>query len=905
MNEWCGWAGARWWKFDFHTHTPASRDWKGERPSPADWLLAHMRAGIDCVAVTDHNTGEWVDKLKVALAELERDRPEGYRSLCIFPGVEISVQGGVHLLAIFDPASASDNITGLLAEAGYKGTPGDSDAVTTKSFADVIGVIHSRDGLAIPAHVDRESGLFRALSGNTLGQALQAGHIHAMEVVDPAFEKPRLYLDEKLNWTELCGSDSHCLERTGKRFSWVKMGTPSFEGLRLALLDGELSVKRLDSLLADLNKHGRNVIESITVRKAKYMGRSEDFVLRLNPWLNAIIGGRGTGKSTLVEFMRLALRRERELPESLRKEFKKYQDVCRSRGDEGLLTQDSATGILYRKDGEGFSVQWNANGDHAPIMREEDESPVPGDVRSLFPVTIYSQKQIFELSRDSLALLVQVDKAPQLEKRSWQENHDKLERHYLELRARERRRASSLETEASLKGDLEEVGRKMKVFEDQGHAGVLREYQQSRRQRNAIERWSETWADAGARIRKLAEGIVPEPLESFLDMEDLDKDSRDEALSRARRVSKEFQKIDSELLSPATDRAERVIREWAEQREGSTWARRAQDAESAHAALLERLSKEGVSDLNEYATLVQRKQQIEDSLGKIEAQRKELDRVSQQAHSILGELSESSAELNRRRKEFLQRTLHNNPYVKIEIVAHGSPMPEIEREFRDRLQCEEGGFDKDIALLLDELQRAADRGRQLKRLKAKVREIAESKGEFPGVHDQRFARRLRRLKDRQPEVLDRLDIWYPEDGLEVSYSPKGDGLGFRHIETGSPGQRTAALLAFLISYGDDPIILDQPEDDLDNALISSLIVSQLRGMKQKRQVIVVTHNPNIVVNGDAELVAALQVEKGQTRSASGCLQEQNIRDNLCEIMEGGREALERRYQRIVGKRGDA
>ncbi len=73
--------GARWWKFDFHTHTPASIDYgKGpdqealRRISPQDWLLGYMRAEIDCVAVTDHNSGEWIDRLTVALTALEGDK---------------------------------------------------------------------------------------------------------------------------------------------------------------------------------------------------------------------------------------------------------------------------------------------------------------------------------------------------------------------------------------------------------------------------------------------------------------------------------------------------------------------------------------------------------------------------------------------------------------------------------------------------------------------------------------------------------------------------------------------------------------------------------------------------------------------------------------------------------------
>ena len=87
------------------------------------------------------------------------------------------------------------------------------------------------------------------------------------------------------------------------------------------------------------------------------------------------------------------------------------------------------------------------------------------------------------------------------------------------------------------------------------------------------------------------------------------------------------------------------------------------------------------------------------------------------------------------------------------------------------------------------------------------------------------------------------------------------GSNRQRIEQGSPGQKTAALLAFILSYGDEPLLLDQPEDDLDNELIYDLIVQQLRKTKGKRQVIVVTHNANIVVNGDAEMVFPLEVRR--------------------------------------------
>ena len=87
---------------------------------------------------------------------------------------------------------------------------------------------------------------------------------------------------------------------------------------------------------------------------------------------------------------------------------------------------------------------------------------------------------------------------------------------------------------------------------------------------------------------------------------------------------------------------------------------------------------------------------------------------------------------------------------------------------------------------------------------------------------------------------------------------------------------------------------------MDNTLIYELLVSRLRETKTKRQVIVVTHNPNIVVHGDAELVLSLKASKGQSSiDCKGGLQERDVRDVICSVMEGGREAFESRYKRIM------
>jgi len=216
MTSW-NWKGARWWKFDFHTHTPASKGDYGTgqdreelmKRKPREWLLDYMHAEIDCVAITDHNTGAWIDELKSALAKLESEKPPGYRPLYVFPGMEISVNGGIHLLAIFDRSVTSEDMNVLLGLVGYTGVPGKCDDETSKPFDDVVAAIDGRGGIAIPAHVDKKNGLLKnAEPTRTLKSRLGCQNILAMEVVDRAFQMPQIYQEESPNWTEVVGSDA-------------------------------------------------------------------------------------------------------------------------------------------------------------------------------------------------------------------------------------------------------------------------------------------------------------------------------------------------------------------------------------------------------------------------------------------------------------------------------------------------------------------------------------------------------------------------------------------------------------------------------------------------------------------------------------------------------------------------
>ena len=155
-----------------------------------------------------------------------------------------------------------------------------------------------------------------------------------------------------------------------------------------------------------------------------------------------------------------------------------------------------------------------------------------------------------------------------------------------------------------------------------------------------------------------------------------------------------------------------------------------------------------------------------------------------------------------------------------------------------------------------------------------------------------MSKTLETYEDTMTDIL----MWVPNDrlSLEIKINNK-----FVSVDAGSPGQRTSAILSLIFNLSDSPIIIDQPEDDLDTRNITNIVVNGINRAKTKQQIILVTHNPNIVVNTNSEQVIQLDYKCGQIDNAcSGALQNHDVRDAICEVMEGGKEALEKRYYRI-------
>ena len=120
-----------------------------------------------------------------------------------------------------------------------------------------------------------------------------------------------------------------------------------------------------------------------------------------------------------------------------------------------------------------------------------------------------------------------------------------------------------------------------------------------------------------------------------------------------------------------------------------------------------------------------------------------------------------------------------------------------------------------------------------------------------------------------------------------------DDGSHRRLEDLSGGQRVSVLLSLLLETNDDrPLVIDQPEDELDNRFLFDTVLPALKRLKGRRQIILATHDANIVVNGDADQVIQLEATANQGRIAqAGAIEEPAVRDAIVRTVDGGDEAF--------------
>ena len=813
------WPGARWWRCDLHLHTPASEDYK-ESSVTADAIAQRaVDAGLDVIAVTDHDSGAWVDQ--VAAAAGGQLHP-----LTVLPGVEVTTQDRIHLLLLGDGDRSGQHIGDLLSRIGiHPDEWGRSTARSSQTIEDILELASTEGWLCVAAHADAVPTEQNPCRG-ALMAALDDDRQRRMAILDsPQLVAAEVVGDDPETLAELRGvgranrtrrepglallrfSDAHRLDRIGRKSTWIKMTRPDREGLALALSDGDRSVQE-DVDGRDPNHVPSRAIERLTIRELKYAGRGTDLIVAFNPWLNVIIGGRGAGKSTLVNALRLALGRA---DEALPGDFERFNKVG-IRDADGALTDKTWLAADYRRDGHVLRAAWSPDGS-APALQEEaaDGSwgAVDGRVSQRAPARVVGQGELAGLAADPRQILALVDDTPEVDRRTWQREWDTEQARFLSLRARAREQRSRIPDRSQLVGELTDLSRAIAVLERDEHRETLRAYQRVRRQEAAFESWQHSIVASAAELRQAAQrAAIDDPPLTLFDRDDEPEIEVRDALER--------HAASLRTALAEAGRAVAGIEALAEidfaRAPPATWARHRDETLAAYASLSAELAGTG-ADPTRYGDLVSRRQSVEARLASISSIEGEAARLEAHAEEALRKLEALRAKLTSRRRSFLDSIADGERIVRFELVEAGERKA-VAGELRELLLGDASGdsHQPDVKRCTDLVSAASDGLVGARALKREIRRLAAGgESDFGGW----FRRRVTGLK---PEALDRLDAWYPADRLDAEY--RNAGGGWQSLSQGSAGQRNAAILAFLLSYGDDPLVIDQPENDLDNALIT-------------------------------------------------------------------------------------
>lgn len=889
--------GARWWSLDIHAHSPASFDYgglpdetnTGEKPTYKEWIQAYLDAGVDGIVVTDHNTHEGIGRAREALSQLiaeDADLPP----LVIFPGVELTVTGGTHVLAIFDPGCPAETVNQVLTLCQYKGSRGDSNQTANVTVSDAAKIVHDNGGLFVPAHADGPQGVFD-IDQRDLLALKEHPHIHAVEVI----EDVGVELADRHGWVGLLGSDAHHLstdshtgsgpaKAPGTHVTLVKAETLDLHGLRLAITDATESIQRRVMGHMDRNEVDHGHIDAIEIL---HNGATETF--RFGPWMNCLIGGRGVGKSTVIELLRLTLGRTEELPPGAARDLARFMPV----GDPDERWWDESTRITvqYTRDGRPLRVTWLGSEPGRSTIEVWDGFEWEEQAGRAFdrtPIRVFSQKQIYELATRTQSFLTILDDMPEIRRAEWDEEIDSLELQFKAERNKLRQLLAESEKADRIRGELEQVQGRLRHIEELRASDQYRELEtlenQLRQSAVADERAAEIEGLAGDQARTLR-GLTTDALKV------------DGYAGRSAKLARA-----ADLLEEASALLGESRTEWESGDTRQQWQSRVSEL---NAWLGE---QGGSSRATPDQTRRDREREAELQAELRTVGNSDERRAAQQGviDGILEAIVQKRRELFERRQAFVKSlNASDGSLTKVEVFHQGD-VGSLGGALRELLNCPES-FDSAFArdgftsFLTGEPKNPTFPDRVVG-FKTKLIELAEqgssSKIGAAVTVDARFYSRL--AKADTFDMVTEIMLWFPDDLVSVRYRTQESG-NFVPVDRGSPGQKTAALLTVILQMGTDPLLLDQPEDDLENKLIRHLAVETLKSIKRKRQLIVSTHNANVVVTSGAENV--LVVQHGDDVpgvEAAGTLQQAAVKDNVCEILEGGEDAIKTRYQRLVG-----
>lgn len=953
---------ARFRRVVLHTHSPDSHDFgRGGDPILNDRqtllgggnetaFISHFHGKYDLVAITDH--------MKVGYACRLAEAVKKYPDLCVLPGVELNVRLApplramrLHILAIFPHTKTAGEIERIFPSDVPADTArtGQEEILLTNAngLAELAETIREHGGICIAAHVDSNNGirkLFQQTGKDTLKWFNQEeeGIISSSDRVDIS-ESFKDYLvsarfegievskpQDRMHYTwetevdsdlkhrvpVFLTFDAHTVEEiTDKadRATYIKMTEVSLDGLKSAINFPDTRIR------FSIDRTPPPHIFGIEIISPDRSGFFERLHVGFAENLNCVIGPRGSGKSTIIDALRYVFGYNRTLDELDSKDLK---NAVLGRQNKNL--QNSIIRIGYRISPgitHFLEATYDPKSDYVTKVFDAEGNQLHIDdvERSgKYPLRLFGWSEIETLGRDPVRQLDLLDKLvhglSDLQERqkgirtSLEMNTKSLQRSTKELSGIIERNNGQIRQYKEYKQEFE----KLNTPEVQA---MFVELDNNRERLGALRKLSAVISEVKNRVQQIRPEDIDQEIKELIEPEtelgkwwDVLNETDIHTTKTAQQIETNLQEADrllgvliqkfayhSSLLSKQVVQVEKEIR-------GTV-------SSDPSKQLLTDLRTEAKKRLEEVEDLRETYQDRYQDLTDLLANRRDLINELIQVHQQISDLrKDKKTEIEAHLNEFQSPEMT----ISLDFVASGDRA--LLEEFLQNGDCPQlsnvnaryrhNKWPGLIALACTPVQFAKCIWEKEHSLLECTHEIGgatysleESQAKkivdaiYPFGHDDMAD--IKTIDASRLDVLLKIEeiVWDDKERILRNDQP---------VDKASPGQRSSAMLPLIALAENVPLVIDQPEDNLDNRLVGKVLVDILAKLKEKRQIIVTTHNPNIVVLGDSEQVVVLDAisdTEGMAKEPQASIDHPFIVKNVIELMEGGRDAFETRKKR--------
>lgn len=868
-------SGLSYRKLDLHVHTPASKCFSDKKVTPSDLVNQALKEKLDAIAITDHNSGSWIDRVK----------EEAKGKLVVFPGVEISSTGGekgvVHIIALLDISCSTKDIENLLGDLKIQADKyGAEEAFTVLSPSQVIDTITTHKGLAILAHSNSTHGVMSDMKGNPRTDIINNINLSAVEVTQSDF----LNEDRKAKKIRVCdllsgsnpsynkvaiyqasdnlepNGEGHCVHTMASIFTYFKLDEITLEGLRQCFCDPDVRIK----LAGDFLIKQCPSITSMSVSR----GFLNNQRICFHQGLNSIVGGKGSGKSLIVEFLRFCLNQSsliKNIAEDANEKLLKRLEPF------GKITIE-----LSLPSGDTYQVTrtYDKASNTIECTNLKDGTVYQGDIPTLFPILAYSQNEVIKIAEDENSQLNLIDTFIDSS-----QYFDEIHKITTDLVQSDKEMAKSIKAAAdvaAIQKELSTVLERIKIIDASLNNALFAEIKSYEKKKVAFDK------QIGFHnlLCSKTDLIINEAKISFVSplIEEELKDDQD--LLAGKKSSEESIKLFVDSLNDLKEKINQKRKSLETQL--NTWLPKYQEKRKQYEEMLAQTgSNQGKLEI-ERTRLGSKKTELEGELASHLVQLEKLGKIKADRAALITKLYKVKKDhFELRKNKYDDLTGQSKGRLQL-TISYASNKEKFKGELAGLLKG--SGIRKEVS---EKISRNLMPSEFIDLLVENDITSLSSKGEIDEVNAKKIIDTLN-SKEALDDVFVISHSCFPEDVPSIEFKKEDDN--YYPLSELSVGQKCSALLIIALSEGVRPIIVDQPEDSLDISSVFEDIVSKLRDCKEKRQFILTTHNSSVGVASDSDnfIVLRSNATQGSIRCI-GAIDRVGVKKEIIDHLEGGPE----------------